>query len=1039
MKKFLIFCVACVVTVSIALMTYKFLSQEETLSVNQTVFEINKGEEVPLVITREHEKPGTVITFESLDEDIVYYDVTLGKFFAKAQGGKARLRITSSAKGAIPIMISVTVGDGTEACPYFVRDAYDLAQIGVAEEMDDGTSLIKKPLDAYYSLVSDIDLSVYNEGKWAPIGSVDNAFTGVFYGNNHTISGLNIAEATESAGLFAKIGLNAKGINNFTSGLTLKNVNITGSFDFAGALAGVNEGLISRVNVVDSLVSSTKENAIVGSLVGSQSGQIERASVINTSVNSVAQSSTLGGIAGLLESKTSIKALVDRSFAKAVNVRGNSILGGLVGHVKGGLIVNSYSKAIDNAGSLATESNNSNINMGGIAGKIETIGTDLEATIVDCYSTVKVSGSTTQQKRGQLIGYVVDKMNGSVLVANKLFGLYYEASNNENILGIGYVQSIGKVSDRQAELNSYEFVYNNLNVANETARLNNIIPSHKNVINGREKTYNWETSLVWVVNQDDYPTLDVDGAYFDISEITDSVASGFDIRSYADLLTLQEKVNNGTVDYSKPYVIRENIDLSSIAEWIAIGTDEHPFNGTLTCETDENGKPIHTITGLNISASVGNNGLASKKYNGLFGVIGGQGKVSGIALENVAVKSGQYVGAIAGKNYGVVNNCYVNAVDNNDTVETNNVGYNDESVVYVGGAVAYNEGTVSGVKVNGIAVKVLNSTSSEQIYVGGVVAFNLNTVENSSYTAGVSTANQIVCEQKCKTNVGGVVGYNSYLVTNCYVSKLTYTNLGVEAEAAVTIRTHTDSSDSYTGGVVAVNETNARLTKSFAMADVEGTNVGGVVSLTYGKVEESYSVSNLTGFKVGGITYMLAHGEITDCYTGGTLFGTSKDANKAGFAYEIALESQKDRTCAMKHCFSYNSFDGVGTNFFEVHHYDQAHTIRTDTYTAFVLHYERNCGYVFDSIFDYSVGGDAKRSNKKTFDWDWVDWKSCDKIISDYNSDRNYYSYQEDTGMTTEQIKSEDGANVFRTYGFDENIWKLGDGEYPTLRRVVKA
>ncbi len=1038
MKKFLIFCLICVVTVSLGLMTYRFLTLEETLAVNQTVFEINKGEEVPLEVTRENVKPNTVITYESLDEDIVYYDMTLGKFIAKAQGGKARLRITSSVKGSVPIMIAVTVGDGTESCPYFIKSAEDLAKIGVSEELEDGTSLIKRPLDAYYSLSNDIDLSTYNEGKWTPIGSTEEPFTGVLYANKHTISGLKVQDTFESAGIFAKIGMNTKGTNNITGGLTITGANIAGEFSYAGALAGINEGLVTRISVENSTISSSKDGAIVGSLFGLQNGQLERVSVTSNNITSTAQNTVLGGLVGQLESKSSIKAIIDRSYAEGVNLKGNYILGGIAGYVKGGMIVNCYSQAVDTDGTISTESTQSNVSMGGLAGKIEVVGNELEATIVDSYSTVKITGLTSQ-KKGQLIGHVVDKMVGSVPVKNKLYGLYYEATNNSSMLGLGYIQTVGVVIDREVETSNYEFIFNTLNSTVDQARANKIIFSHKNVISSREKTYNWETDCVWVISQEGYPTLDLDGAYFDISEITDSVSSGYDITSMSDLLTLQEKVNSGSADYSKPYVIRADIDLSTLDNWIAIGTDANPFNGILTCEMDENGAPMWKVTGLKTQQTVGNNGIATTIYNGLFGVIGGQGKVSNIYLENVSVRNGQYTGAIAAKNYGIINNCLVVATNTTSTVETNKVGATNDSNIFVGGAVAYNEGTVSNVQVKGVAVKALNSTDSTKIYLGGVVAYNLNIVENSSYTASVGATNQLVSEQKCQTYLGGVVGYNGSVVTNCYASKITYRNGEIDAEASVSIKSNTNYDTNYVGGVVGVSENNASISKSFAELDIEGTNVGGVVSLSYGKVEQCYSVSNLTGYRVGGIVYMLANGEITDCYTGGTLFGTTSSSNKAGLAYEISLLSEEAQTCAMKHCFSYNTFDGVGSNFYDVHFYDPAHTVRIDDYWALFLHYTRNFGYVFDSIFDYSVAGNAQRTNKKIFEWDWVDWKSCEKIISDYRSNPNYYSYQEDCGMTTEQIKSEDGANVFRTYGFDEKIWKLGDGQYPTLRNVVKA
>lgn len=1036
MKKFLIFCLICVVTVSLGLMTYRFLTLEETMTVNSTVFEVNKGEEVPLVVTRENQKDTTIITYESLDEDVVSYDKTLGKFIAQGQGGKARLRITSSARGSVPIMITVTVGDGTANCPYYIKSAYDLAQIGVAQDID-GKSIVTRPLDAYYSLSNDIDLSTYNEGVWTPIGSKTNAFTGGFNANGHTISGLKITSNTESAGLFAKIALNDKNTNNIYGGLILDNVTISGEFSYVGALAGINEGLVTKVSITNSTISSSLAQSVVGAVFGLQNGQLERASVINSTISSTASNTSIGGIIGELTSETSLKALVDRSYTQAVNVKGSYNVGGLVGLVKGGLIVDSYSKSVENEGLISTDSTSTSVNLGGLAGRIEVVGTELETAIVDCYSTAKIGGSATQN-RGQLIGYIVDKKVSDVPVRNKLYGLYYESTANSAIYGIGYIATNGAVTSREIENSNYEFVYNTLNSTVETARVSGEIYSHSNIINGQTKSYNWETSKVWVISQTDYPTLDLDGEYFDVTEITDSISSSYNISTLSDLMGLQERVNNGTEEYKQTYVITADIDLSNITNWTPIGTDEHPFNGTLTCQTNADGTPLYKLTGLLNSASTGNGGLATTQYSGLFGVVGGKGKVSNIVVENPSIKKGQYVAAIASKNYGIISNCQVIATNKVASIQTNNVGYGDENVVYVAGAVAYNEGTVTNTQVQGILVQVLNSISNEQIYIAGVVAYNLNTVENSSYVAYEGASNQIMSAQNVNTSLGGVVGYNAYLVSSSYASKIESESNGISSETNISLTTYTNNENIMLGGVVGENALNARITKSFAMVNAEGTNVGGIAGLNYGKISESYSVSNLTGLRVGGLVYNHANGEISDCYTGGLLSGVNESAVKSGFAHDVALIDSTSQTCAIRHCFSYNSFDGTGTNYYDVHSNKDSVTIRTNDYWFAWVKYSREQGYVIDSIFDYSVG-EAKRTNKRTFEWDWVDYKSCEKIISDYTSNKDYYSYQEDTCMSTEQIKDEDGAGVFRTYGFNEDIWKLGDGEYPTLRNVVKA
>lgn len=96
-------------------------------------------------------------------------------------------------------------GIGTKSSPYEISDCADLAKI--ANDVTNGTRYKGK----YFSLTSDLDLC-YKE--WKPIGSYENPFEGIFIGNGHTISGLNVTKGHETetngkkrlcAGLFGAV------------------------------------------------------------------------------------------------------------------------------------------------------------------------------------------------------------------------------------------------------------------------------------------------------------------------------------------------------------------------------------------------------------------------------------------------------------------------------------------------------------------------------------------------------------------------------------------------------------------------------------------------------------------------------------------------------------------------------------------------------------------------------------------------------------------------------------------------------------------
>ncbi len=96
---------------------------------------------------------------------------------------------------------------------------------------------IRNDLNGNYVLACNIDLSNYE--NWEPIGSKLNPFTGRFYGNSNTISGLNITSCTNNiAGLF--------GYNNGTiHGVRVEgNIAVDGASS-VGAVAAYNNGTIS--------------------------------------------------------------------------------------------------------------------------------------------------------------------------------------------------------------------------------------------------------------------------------------------------------------------------------------------------------------------------------------------------------------------------------------------------------------------------------------------------------------------------------------------------------------------------------------------------------------------------------------------------------------------------------------------------------------------------------------------------------------------------------------------------------------------------
>lgn len=278
-------------------------------------------------------------------------------------------------------------GSGTEADPYLIAKASQLALLAkyVNEETpgyyEDGV---------HYKLSADIDLGGY--GNWTPIGSgptdgrypYENpryAFQGVFDGDGHTVSGLNV---------------NLAGTTTFTS----------------AGLFGVNDGTIRNLNVSGE-VHATTSNAssgyvVAGGIAGFNiiayadamntrpgSGAIEHCSFSGSVSASCgpdkAGTADAGGICGMAESGNIDYCSVTLGDSDSIVTSGGeaSAAGGIAGMMTGGRITYcslSGSGAIE-AGFNVTDPEGSYVyaQLGGIVGSVDAV------EIQDC--TVDFSGS----------------------------------------------------------------------------------------------------------------------------------------------------------------------------------------------------------------------------------------------------------------------------------------------------------------------------------------------------------------------------------------------------------------------------------------------------------------------------------------------------------------------------------------------------------------------------------------------------------------------------------------------------------------------
>ena len=176
-------------------------------------------------------------------------------------GGEDKIyQVTDYSKGTKnSYQIKLNNGTTTEKAWMHVNDVYELQAMG------DGRL---GKLDGYYWLAGDIDASATQswDNGFSAIGSSSANFTGIFAGNNHVISGLQVTGGND-AGLFGVIGTSGS-----VSDLGLCGSSIAGAN--AGGVAGTNNGTIENVYSIGGSVSGS---SIAGGLAGSNSGTVKNA------------------------------------------------------------------------------------------------------------------------------------------------------------------------------------------------------------------------------------------------------------------------------------------------------------------------------------------------------------------------------------------------------------------------------------------------------------------------------------------------------------------------------------------------------------------------------------------------------------------------------------------------------------------------------------------------------------------------------------------------------------------------------------------
>lgn len=281
-------------------------------------------------------------------------------------------------------------GNGTENDPYKIYNENQLYEVRNFLNQEGVVFILMKDID----LTNWIADNSPNQG-WEPIGVAGSSFMGIFYGNNHTIKGLNIRRKTvDYVGLFGMM-----------SGATIQDLTIDcGSIvgnNYVGSLIGQAEAsTITNIKVKLSKDEGVTGKENIGGLFGKAIGSmLTGCNVIVNSQNGVSGTANVGGFGGNALNCT----ITD--FSVAADVKASDMAGGFMGIAEGG----TYQNATYTGDVTATAGSG-----GGFAAKAN--GFDISETSVT--GNVSCSGEGCYAGGFIAIGEGVGKLKNSTLIGD---------------------------------------------------------------------------------------------------------------------------------------------------------------------------------------------------------------------------------------------------------------------------------------------------------------------------------------------------------------------------------------------------------------------------------------------------------------------------------------------------------------------------------------------------------------------------------------------------------------------------------------------
>lgn len=880
MKKFLIFLVAIVVVVSFGLTIFYFVRNDEVINFTTKEIYCNVGDvvkldELGLTVKKRNKK--TTYNYNAGGEEVtnkVEYDTEHNQYVVKTEvGGDVTLTITTSNKKCPKFEIVLHIGDGN-ANPYNILNENQLKKI------NDGYDA-----DANYVLRNDIVLT----SNFQPIGY----FSGYFNGNNHTISGLNLAttDGLASAGLFQKVD------GATIVDLGLENISIVGEFNYAGALAGeIVNSTISCVAVKGANINagSGTAGALAGVIVDNKGGIItDNGNKIDTvscyADNAIVTGKIAGGLVGKLD-----RGMLRATYAIATVNEGEGATDAKLGGLVGQFVIDSGAGSIQQSYAVSTSANSG---FGSFIGSVEKVSDfsipkgKNNAYLVGNYC-VGVAGQEIAQDSTDYFGTLFTE-DEDYKIVNKTTRKELEQVNDYVFFSIeqeptlwdsnawqttsGQLPALRMVKDVQGV--TAEFI-------NSTEKTiigkKSVDKSDPNGANGQELadylqnpqekgsvsllggyTYKMNSATVFTPKDIKDIVISGEGAIIDGLTVDGCLFSKIDNCTIKDLTFTNLTIKNtakglfGEVFSTNKYTTSSisNVKVSyKPGQEAYITTVDSVFGGLVA-----NVKNNTTIESVNVSGLTVDANSTTAYVGGVVGLLE-SGSLNNATVSNVELAGAKYLAGAVAENNGTIKNF---EVIGDTAILANNAEF-------VGGLVADNSGTIDGAK--SLTYIQVSASTVDGAHIGGLVADNNGKVVDSEFAGnGI-----ILVEDVSLTNlyVGGVAAYNYGKVENVKVTAEKIDLYNIDED------TTTAGKNYYVGGVASVDA--GTISKAVVNADLAGNYVAGVVVDANGSIDQVYvgktDVRNtIVGDKfVAGVAYDVTNvGTVSNVQTYSTVQGTA--------------------------------------------------------------------------------------------------------------------------------------------------------------------